>query len=83
MPQRMESSTPRASPAIASGRKHERRTTGRDRDPDARFSAKRSRARDSAARGGDLGAGGVVRALPRDSERAVLVALAIAEAIAA
>jgi hypothetical protein len=43
----------------AAGRKHERRTTRGGRDPDARFSAKRSRARDSAGRGGDLGAGGV------------------------
>jgi hypothetical protein len=42
----------------ALGRKRERRTTGHGRDPDACFSAKRSRAGDSAARGGDLGAGG-------------------------
>ena len=41
------------------GRKHERRTTGRGRDKDARFPAKRSRARNSAAPGGALGAGGV------------------------
>jgi len=54
---------------------------GAAEDPDARFSAKRYRARDSAAVGAP--AGGVRRVLPRDSERAVLVALAIAEAIAA
>ena len=46
------------------GRKHEQRTTRRGRDPDARFSAKRSRARDSAAVG--TPAGGVRRVLPRD-----------------
>ena len=51
--------SPRSERTTALGRKHERRTTRRDRDPDARFSAKRSRARDSAGRGGDLGAGGV------------------------
>ena len=51
--------------ALALGRKHEQRTTRRGRDPDARFSAKRSRARDSAAVG--TPAGGVRRVLPRDS----------------
>ena len=40
------------------GAGQQRRTTGHGRDPDARFSAKRSRASDSAARGGDFGASG-------------------------
>lgn len=41
------------------GRKHQRRTSRRGRDPDARFSGEASRARDSAGRGVDLGTGGV------------------------
>jgi hypothetical protein len=43
----------------AFGRFRERRTTRRGRDPDPRFSAKRSRAREGTGRGGDLSAGGV------------------------
>ena len=46
------------------GRKHERRTTWRDRDPDARFSEKRSCPRPGAGRGGDLDAGGAAPARP-------------------
>jgi hypothetical protein len=42
----------------ASGRKHERRTTRRGRDPDARFSAKRSSAKDAAGRGVGRSVGG-------------------------
>ena len=49
----------RRTPTLATGRKRERRTTRRGRDPDARFSAKRLRAREGAGRGGDLSAGGV------------------------
>ena len=54
----------RRSCAAAFGRKHERRTTWRDRDPDARFSEKRSCPRPGAGRGGDLDAGGAAPARP-------------------
>ena len=69
-PRREDDDHAGADRAAASGRKHERRTTRRGRDPDTRFSAKRSRARDSAGRGGDLGAGGLGSARASTREHA-------------
>ena len=59
---------PTARLAPPHGRKRERRATGHGRDPDACFSAKRSRARDvRRVAATSAPAGGVVRVLPRDS----------------